>query len=202
MRLGGILLAAGASARFGPDNKLLAEIDGVPMIRRTAAALIESELDEIVAVTGADAHRVERALSGLGMRIVHNPDWQSGMGTSIAAGIEALSPGLDGAFIVPADMPFLPVSLLQRLADAFAASGAEAIVFPITAEGEQRNPVLWPARCFVALKHLHGVAGGKALLNKALLKENGDACKPVPIKPGEDVADIDTQQALQKTLPQ
>ena len=57
-----VLLAAGASTRFGTANKLVAEIDGRPLVRAVADAVLGAGVAEVVVVTGADAALIERAL--------------------------------------------------------------------------------------------------------------------------------------------
>jgi molybdenum cofactor cytidylyltransferase len=99
-------LAAGASQRFGADNKLLANIGGRPPIRWVAEETVHSSAEAVV-VTGCDYLLIEKALEGLELRFAHNPSWTRGMGSSIAAGVMALGSQVLGAFIVPGDMPFL-----------------------------------------------------------------------------------------------
>jgi molybdenum cofactor cytidylyltransferase len=164
--LGAVVLAAGASERFGAENKLLADINSEPLIRRVVKAIIGSGIAEIVSVTGYDERRIAAALQGLAIRSVYNDDWQLGMGTSVATGTAALHADIEGAFVVPGDMPHLTSSLLVRLAWAFDESGRQAVVFPVTASGDQRNPVLWPRRYFPLLTSLCGPQGGKQLLQR------------------------------------
>lgn len=159
-----VLLAAGASSRFGSGNKLLAEIGGRPLVRITAEAVLASGIAEVLAVTGADAELIEQALAGLPLRCVHNATWQRGLGSSLAAGISALGKGAEGSFIVPGDMPLLSAGLLRSLIEAFGRHGRASIVYPVTAAGEQRNPVLFPRRFFPELSTLSGPEGAKPLL--------------------------------------
>jgi molybdenum cofactor cytidylyltransferase len=163
-RLGAILLAAGGSRRFGDRNKLLEMVEGVPLVARAAGTLASLGLAEIVVVTGHERERVEHALARADVGFVHNARWEAGMGSSIAAGIGALSPAVTGAFVVPADMPFLSGGLIKSLAARFAECKGERIVFPATPAGEQRNPVLWPRRFFAELAQLTGEPGGKSVL--------------------------------------
>ena len=67
----------------------------------------QRDIADVVVVTGCEAARIEEALAGLSVRFVPNADWQTGIGSSIAAGVRALGDGVDGALIVPGDMPFL-----------------------------------------------------------------------------------------------
>ena len=162
-KLASVVLAAGGSSRFGPENKLIARIDGRPLVRRVIEA-IDGTSAEIIVVTGDDRPLIEAALAGLSVRFVPNPDWRSGLGSSVAAGIAAVGADADGAFIVPGDMPFLSPGLLRSLASTFKRAEARAIVYPVTLSGAQRNPVLWPRRLFPDLMALNGPGGAKRLL--------------------------------------
>jgi molybdenum cofactor cytidylyltransferase len=193
-RIGAVLLAAGASRRFGVADKLMAPLAGKPLLRWAAEAVAGSSLAPIVVVTGPDPAPVAAALAGLPeLRFVANPDAERGMGTSVAAGITALAgEPLDGAAIVPGDMPLLSPALIDTLVAAFGAEGGARIVYAAATDGAQRNPVLWPARHFGALTRLDGAAGGKALL--AAHAAEGMA---VPVAPDWRLADIDTRADLE-----
>ena len=190
-KVGAILLAAGASRRFGAGSKLVADFHGEPLMRRAARTLGESRLAEIVVVTGHEAQLCRDALQGLQVIWAHNDGWERGMGSSIATGVAALDPGLDGTFIVPGDMPFLGAKLLQKLTDAFSASGARPIVFPATQQGEQRNPVLWPRRFFAELATLTGHEGAKAIL-----QQHASEAVSVRIDDEQEFLDVDTASDL------
>lgn len=159
-----IVLAAGASRRFGEDNKLLALVDGRPLIARVVNALSIGGVADIIVVTGHDGSNVEATLRGRPVRFVPNESWRTGMGSSIAAGAAALDDGVTGAFVVPGDMPLLSPQLIAALISAFEANKHEKIIYPATTAGEQRNPVLWPRRHFGALLSLPPEKGAKALL--------------------------------------
>lgn len=160
-----VLLAGGASRRFGERNKLLVEIEGTALLRRIAERILAADLAPAIVVNGAEPAETRAVLSGLAVTFVDNPDWAAGMGTSVAAGVAALPASVRGAVIVPGDLPNLSVPMLQRLADMFVRSGMKRIVVPVTATGAQRNPVLWPRSTFEFLSRLSGERGGKTLLD-------------------------------------
>jgi len=191
-RIAAIVLAAGASQRFGAHNKLVASIAGVPLVRRVTEVVLGGGVAEVIVVTGCDAALIEGALAGLPVRLVANARWQSGMGSSIAAGVAALRADVEGAFIVPADMPFLSEALLRRLAAAFDEEGGRPIVYPAIADRAQRNPVLWPRRFFTRLAALDGAEGAKAILKE--LQRDSVA---VTVDDAAAVSDIDTAGDLQ-----
>jgi molybdenum cofactor cytidylyltransferase len=187
-----VLLAAGTSARFGPENKLVARIGGRALVYTVADALLGAGIAEVVVVTGADAALIERAMEGLTVRFVHNARWQDGMGSSIAAGVSALSDAIEAVFIVPGDMPLLTAGVLRSLIAAFDRHGGAPIVYPATPDGAQRNPVLWPRRLFPKLRALSGPEGAKALLRTLLAESVAVAGDPAAF------ADIDTPADLQR----
>ena len=188
--IGAIVLAAGASQRFGADNKLLASIGGEPLVRRVVQALMRAGIADIVVVTGHERALIEAALDALPIRLVHNENWAQGMASSIVTGVSALPAAIDGAFIVPGDMPFLTAVMIGRLTDAFDQHYRTSIVYPATSGGEQRNPVLWPRRFFGELAALSGALGAKQLL--ATL-----APESIAVAIDDHVfADVDTQADL------
>jgi molybdenum cofactor cytidylyltransferase len=183
--IGAVLLAAGASQRFGADNKLLAIIGGRPLIRWVAEEILHCGAEAVV-VTGCDHLLIEKALEGLPLRFARNPSWTRGMGSSVAVGVMALGSQVLGTFIVPGDMPFWTSALLKDLMAAFNESRGASIVYPITRPGEQRNPVLWPRRFFPLLASLSGPGGARHLLKTSI-----DSQEPVPVVDEGAFADID-----------
>ena len=185
-----VVLAAGASRRFGEANKLLADLGGRTLLERVVDAVSAAGVTDVVVVTGWDSAAVEAALRGQRVRVVHNVRWDEGMGGSIATGIEAVGPTASGAFIVPADLPLLTPQAIASLIAAFRAADGNRIVFPITAAGEQRNPVLWPRTHFGALLSLPLEKGAKALLQLIAAQ-----CLSVPVDDAL-LSDVDTSADL------
>src|SRR5216684_2638011 len=96
-RIGALLLAAGQSRRMGGPNKLLAEVDGTPMVAHVARRLLASRARPIIAVLGNQAEAVDAALGKLPVERVCNSEFANGLSTSLKRGIAALPPDLDGA---------------------------------------------------------------------------------------------------------
>src|SRR5258708_9002355 len=101
-RIAALLLAAGKSSRMG-SNKMLAEIDGRPMIARTAQRLLSSRARPVIAVLGNQADEVDTALGHLPVERVLNPAFAEGLSMSLQRGLAALSPARAGAVIGPSD---------------------------------------------------------------------------------------------------
>lgn len=137
-----VLLAAGASVRFG-GAKLLAPVLGEPLVRRSARALLEGGVDLLLVVTGARSPEVARALAGLaGLRVVENPGWASGMFSSVKAGLSALPSGAGPVAVTPADLPGLSPGDVRRLLEA--AAGAPGKIVVPSSGGRRGHPIVLP----------------------------------------------------------
>ena len=172
----GVLLAAGLSERFGDRNKLLADVDGEPMVRRAARALTGADLDRVVVVLGHDADRVREALGGLDVEFVDNPDHAGGQSTSVRAGTQAArEAGASAVCYMLGDMPWVDPGTVEALVAAYRAGAGEPLAAAY--EGERGNPTLFDARHFDALEAVEGDVGGRELLIAdpgAALVETGD----------------------------
>jgi molybdenum cofactor cytidylyltransferase len=189
-RIGALLLAAGQSRRMGGPNKMLAEIDGVPMAARVARRVLASRARPIVAVLGNDADAVDAALGKLPVERVRNPDFAQGLSTSLKRGITALPTDLDGVLVCLGDMPLVSGRHLDRLIAAFNALEGRAIIVP-TRRGKRGNPVLWAARFFPEMSALAGDVGARHLIG-----EHADLVCEVEMGDDAIFVDIDTPEAL------
>jgi molybdenum cofactor cytidylyltransferase len=186
-RIAAVILAAGRSTRMGPANKLLADLNGKPLLRWVAEAALASQTRPVLAVTGHQAAEVKAALAGLDVTLVDNPDYATGLASSLKAAIRALPETIDGALVLLGDMPRITAAHIDRL---IAASAAGRIIVPVH-EGQRGNPVLWPARYFPDLLALEGDAGAKPLLTT-----HAADIHEVDLSTDAIFLDIDTPDAL------
>jgi molybdenum cofactor cytidylyltransferase len=121
--------------------------------------------------------------------LVVNPDYPTGLASSLKAGIRAVPAGCDGALVLLGDMPGIATEHVDRLVDAFAEA-SDAIVVPVH-EGRQGNPVLWPRRLFPELLQLEGDAGAKRLI-----AAHGEDVREVELGTTGIFADVDTPEEL------
>ena len=184
-----VVLAAGRSTRMGPQNKLTAELGGKPMVRHVVEAALASRARPVLVVTGHQATDVEAALAGLDVTLVPNPDYATGLASSLKAGVGAVPVACDGALILLGDMPRVTPQHIDGLIAAFAAA-ADAVVVPVH-EGRQGNPVLWPRRYFAELLQLQGDAGARRLI-----AEHRGRVREVQVGSDAIFADVDTPEAL------
>ena len=161
-----ILLAAGTSARFG-DNKLLRPWRGKPLVCHAAGILAKAQhaglIQRTVAVCGRDAEAVAALLE---MPTINNPDYESGMASSLRRGLQEVG-GDDAVLVMLADMPLVQV---EDIAAVTAAFGTADIVVPAY-QGKRGNPVLLGRRHFATLSKLQGDIGARALFAEHVIAE-------------------------------
>jgi molybdenum cofactor cytidylyltransferase len=185
-----VLLAAGAGTRMGGVDKLLEPVDGVPLLRRTAAMLRSSRADRVLVVLDPSRPARLAALDGLGATVVENRRAAEGMGTSIAAAMAALGPDVDAVVLALADMPDVSAAHIDRLIAAFDPEEGRAICRAATESGTPGHPVLFGRRFFETLGRLEGDMGARAVI-----ADHQDLVETVPT-PGEGAAtDLDTPDA-------
>ena len=185
-----VVLAAGRSTRMGAVNKLIAEIGGKPLVRIAAEQALASHAKPVIVVTGHERERVEAALKGLAVRIVHNPDYADGLGGSLRAGIAAVPKEADGAIICLGDMPQVSSVLIDKLIAAFDPERGALVVMP-SIDGRRGNPVLWARRFFNDLMQIHGDIGARHLIGSY-----AEAVVEIPIADDAALIDVDTPESL------
>jgi molybdenum cofactor cytidylyltransferase len=158
MRVGAVVLAAGASNRLG-EPKQLVRLGTEALLERTVRVVREAGCAPVVVVLGASAEAI-RAKCELGeVMIVVNADWAEGMGSSIRVGVEALK-DVDACIVMTCDMPAVTVAHLNSLmaADEITASAYA---------GRRGVPAYFPKRIFPSLMELRGDTGARDLLRSA-----------------------------------
>jgi molybdenum cofactor cytidylyltransferase len=193
-RIAAVVLAAGQSRRMGSVNKLLVEIDGVPMVARVVDAALASQAGPVLVVTGHEHERVEAVLSDRPVRFVHNPAFAEGLSTSLRVGLSALPPEIDGALVCLGDMPGVTAQVLDRLIGAYSPVEGRSIVVP-TFAGKRGNPVLWDRRFFAEMGEVAGDVGARHLIGA-----HGDAVAEVEMADDGVIRDIDTPEALSRMI--
>jgi molybdenum cofactor cytidylyltransferase len=167
-RVGAVILAAGQSSRFraggGLDlTKLVARIDGEPIVRRVVEAALAAKARPVVVVTGYARDSVEAALADLDVRLTFNPKFASGLATSLKAGLAATPSNVAGALVLLGDMPWIEPRLIDALIDAFLARKDALAAIP-SREGRRGNPVLLGRGLFEAAMRLTGDEGARRLI--------------------------------------
>jgi molybdenum cofactor cytidylyltransferase len=175
---------------MGGPNKLLEEINGKPLVRIATEHVLASRAKPVTVVTGHQKERVERALAGLPVTFIHNPDFADGLSTSLKTGIAALPAEADGVVVCLGDMPQVSASLVDRLIAAFDPERGALVAIP-TIAGKRGNPVLWSRRFFPDLMAVEGDVGARHLIGGY-----GEAVVEVPVEDAAALTDVDTPEAL------
>lgn len=164
-RIAALVLAAGQGRRFGVGgNKLLADLDGRPLLRSAVEAALGSKLWKTIVVTGHDRAAVETALAGLPIVFAHNPSFADGLATSLRAGLDAAADA-DGVLVLLGDMPGVSPRIISTLVDAFGQARSSLAVVP-TRNGRRGNPVLLARGLFQQVRALQGDEGARRLLSE------------------------------------
>ncbi|WP_432789600.1 nucleotidyltransferase family protein [Brevibacterium sp. K11IcPPYGO002] len=163
----GLVLAAGAGRRLGRGPKALLPCDdGLTLIESVVLALLEGGCQDVTVVTGACGEEVASALAGRDrVSIAFNPDWPSGMGTSLRRGLQAIGPGPD-VMVTPVDRPGICAAEVARVIAAHSPGRITAAGHR-DSKGQLRrgHPVLFDASWTgQAAAAAHGDIGARGLL--------------------------------------
>jgi nicotine blue oxidoreductase len=186
--IAGLVLAAGGGRRFG-GPKALAKLDRQPLAERAVALLREGGCFPVHIVLGAQAQQVTE-VTDLGDAVVAvNPDWESGIGSSLRAGLAALPPAADAAVVVLVDQPLIGAEAVRRVIRAYLDGAAIAVA---TYGGQFGHPVLLSRSTWAGVAQLaQGDTGARAYL-----RANPELVIEVACDETGSPADVDTPSDL------
>jgi molybdenum cofactor cytidylyltransferase len=189
-----VVLAAGRSSRMGAQSKLLLPWrDGEPIVRHVVQAALGWQPLETVVVVRPDLFALAGALAGLPVRLVGNPRWPDGMGTSLAAGIAALGPTVGAALVLLGDSPGVDPAIIAALVAAYKQTG-QPVAVPFYGD-EPGPPTLFARPLFPDLLRLQGDAGGRLIV-----RHYPDHVARVDFPAAARPPDIDTPEDYQAAL--
>ncbi|MFS8100753.1 nucleotidyltransferase family protein [Lentzea alba] len=186
MRVAGLLLAAGAGRRFGTP-KALVPLDGKLFVDRAAELLRAAGCEPVVVVLGAKADEVRTQASLDGVTVVDNPNWETGMGSSLRTGLHAVGIA-DAVLVLPVDTPGVTVEALHRL---MALAEPKALARAVY-DGEIGHPVL------IGSDHFAGVMASAAGDQGARDYLKANTVRHVECADVADGADIDQPGDLRR----
>jgi molybdenum cofactor cytidylyltransferase len=164
--VGAVILAAGSSSRMGSPKQTL-QFRGESLLRRAALAALGAGCSPVIVVTGANAELSGRELHGLDVREVLNPLWETGMASSVRAGVEGLlsrEAGLDAAVFMLCDQPHATAEIISALVAAHRATGRPVVASSYG--GSFGVPALFGRTLFAELARLEGKAGAKEIIKR------------------------------------
>lgn len=166
MKLGCVLLAAGAGRRFG-GGKLLHEIEGESMIARALRLYASVPFTVRICVVRAETGEIARLARENGFTLAINPDPERGVGTSVSIGTQTallLEPQLEGILYAVADQPYLQRDSVLRLLEAYAEDAQRIVA--LSYGGARGNPVVFPEPLWGSLMQLKEDIGGGAVIRR------------------------------------
>jgi molybdenum cofactor cytidylyltransferase len=192
----GIILAAGASTRFGRPKQLL-EVGGRMLLAGTIEAALASKLDRVVLVLGHESDRILAALADRlkdpRLVVTVNDRYREGMSSSLQHGLLKVRAAFPSIMVILADHPFLDSALIDLLFSRFLASDKD-ICLPCH-EGRQGVPVIFGSRFYDEIMKVRGDVGARDVVRK-----NPECVLAVEIENDEYLIDIDCEEDLRQAL--
>jgi molybdenum cofactor cytidylyltransferase len=183
--VGAVILAAGSSSRMGSPKQTL-QFQGESLLRRAALAALGAGCRPVTVVTGAHSELSRRELEGLDVREVLNACWETGMASSVRAGVEGLvsaDAGADAVVLMLCDQPHATAEVISNLVAAHRATGMPVVAS--TYGGSFGVPALFGRVFFAELMRLEGRSGAKEVI-----KRHASEAHFLPFPSGE--VDVDT----------
>lgn len=191
-KMGAVVLAAGGSQRFGRCKQLM-RLHGKPLLQHALDSALNTGVDEIVLVLGADAEAILKEVEIGRARVVRNDRPEEGMSRSLKIGLAALSPDTEGALIVLGDQPFVSSEAMETLIDTFRKTHPAAVL--PTYNGFRGNPVLLSRSLFDEMQKVEGDIGCRALFGN-----HPDQIVKVAVDDPGVIIDIDTPEDFERAV--
>ena len=186
MVVAAIILAAGASTRMGQSKQRLEWKSGTLLTNALNTAR-QAGISSITVVLGADEETNRQAIAEENVNIVSNPQWESGMGSSLKAGLQKVvrsMPEISGVLVMVCDQPFVTPAHLRALTDGLDISGIKAVFSQYA--GTAGVPAAFSKDLFYQIQALDDDQGAKKIIQQL----NKEEYSVVDLKDGE--IDLDT----------
>ncbi len=191
-RLSALVLAAGLSRRMGCFKPLM-PLGPMTVIERVLRLYCSAGIDDVCVVVGHRAEEIRNAVSAWHVRTVLNPNYESGMYSSLVAGLAALPETCAGFFVHPVDLPLVRTSTVAALMDAFSQH-SDRICHP-TFGGRRGHPPLVPGALAPAIRDWRGEGGLRAFWDT----RPTELCD-VPVADESILLDLDTKADCQRLM--
>ncbi|MBV6415685.1 MAG: Bifunctional protein GlmU [Steroidobacteraceae bacterium] len=158
-----IVLAAGASTRFGSPKQLV-RIEGRPLLHTVVGRAVEVAGHSVTVVLGSHAAELTALLRHTPASVTVNRDWEEGMGSSIRAGVAQAPGSVDGVLLMLADQPGVTAEDLRRLVGAWRRQPDSILAAQYS--GIAGVPAIFPRWALRDLAELRGDRGAQALIKR------------------------------------
>lgn len=186
-----VILAAGYSSRMGED-KLMLKIKGKSILEHAISSALGSTVDETIVVSSPKSAGMIGLLYGDKVKVIENPNFDSGISSSLKSGINAVSNKTQAIIFALGDQPFIPVKVYNLLVEIYMQNLC-MLIYP-TYKGIRGNPVLFDRRTWPLLMKIEGDSGGMQIAPEIPLNEVVSFSTPFH----EILVDIDTPEDFKK----
>ncbi|EGL81730.1 4-diphosphocytidyl-2C-methyl-D-erythritol synthase [Caldalkalibacillus thermarum TA2.A1] len=166
--IGAIILAAGMSKRMGQPKQFL-NLHGKPLFRYSVETAVRSGLRPVIVVGGEHTKLLKEYIRDLPAEVIHNPNFATGMSSSLKVGVKAIQDKVSASFVFLADQPFIPVTVVNRLRKVYAVAKSKniKIIRPRYA-AVPGHPVLFAEDIFPDLLRIEGDRGANHVIRQHL----------------------------------
>ena len=159
-----ILLAAGESKRMVDENKLIKKYKSIPLIKHAVSNVLNSPIDELIIVLGYQKKSIEKIIEeNKKIKFIANPNFESGIASSIKKGLDSLSKETEAFFICLGDMPNVNKEIYNQLINASFSNKDKEIFVPYYQE-RQANPILFSKKMKDEIQKIEGDFGAKKII--------------------------------------
>ena len=159
-----ILLAAGESKRMADENKLIKKYKSIPLIKHAVSNVLNSPIDELIIVLGYQKKSIEKIIGeNKKIKFIANPNFESGIASSIKKGLDSLSKETEAFFICLGDMPNVNKEIYNQLINASFSNKDKEIFVPYYQE-RQANPILFSKKMKDEIQKIEGDFGAKKII--------------------------------------
>lgn len=161
-KIAGVLLAAGGSSRLGYPKQLIS-FEEKPLIRHMISVIKKGGIESLFVVVGSHSEEIIATIIE-DVQIIHNPNWEKGLSTSIQSALAVIEKEYDAAMMFIIDQPYIDPALISKMLATMKISRAKIIA--ARAAGQQTHPVVYRREIYPALLSLKGDKGGKEIIRK------------------------------------
>jgi len=191
-----ILLAAGESKRMEGENKLIKEINGIPLIQHATKNVLGSAIDELIIILGHEKSLIENIITkNKKIKFIYNENYKNGISSSIKIGLNHISKTSEAFFICLGDMPNVNQNIYNKLIKSrynynkkLTSDRKKEIIIPVFEEKEG-NPILFSKFMREKIMNIDGDYGAKKII-----EESKNKILYVPIKSNGITLDFDTKE--------
>ena len=187
-----IVLAAGKSTRMEGHNKLLAMVQGKPMIRAVVEAALDSKVDETIVVLGWDENRVRDLLVDLPCRLIVNREFEKGQSSSLKAGLSEVDPETRAVLVLPGDIAKIDSRSIDKVVNSYILDGGTILV--AAHNGRHGHPILIGRKFFRDIAQITEETHGL----KSLIKNHENEIRLIEVGTDNVLRDVDTPEDLHR----